>query len=98
MQQVQQVATVDFGVVARDKWLLAIEIGSKIDCPARGFGQKVLQSVVKCCIDPAGAIKNADFWVQQSSQQMIWCCVSAGEGRRRLVGRGEPVPGGSRCG
>ena len=44
--------------------------------PTRAVGQKVLQSVVKCCIDPAGAIKNAVCWVQQSLQQTISCCMA----------------------
>jgi hypothetical protein len=79
VQQMQQVATVDFELVARDKWLFAMEIGSKIDCLARGFGQKVLQSVVKCCVVPGGAIENEVLWVQLSVQQTISCCTSHGD-------------------
>ena len=72
MQQMQHLATTYFGLVARLNYLGPHGLWKKTVCRARAFGQKVLQSVVKCCIDPAGTIENAVFCVQQDVRQAIW--------------------------
>ena len=44
--------------------------------------KNVLQSVVKCCVDRIGAIKNAVFRVRQRVQQRFSCCTIATWSRR----------------